>query len=101
MTELETLKIALGVSVAAISTEHFFSAGLSSPWSTAKFATTPEDQAQVWRLFWNAAGASVIFALIIGAMLDGKNAVIYSVLGAVAVSAFMYWEYNAALSGNL
>lgn len=63
------LKAALGLSVSMISSEHFFSAGMSSPWSVAKFAKSPEDKRQVWQLWGEAAGASLAFAVVIGVIL--------------------------------
>ena len=50
------LKAALGLSVSMISSEHFFSAGMSSPWSVAKFAKSPEDKRQVWQLWGKQPG---------------------------------------------
>ncbi len=43
----DTLKKTLGMAVSVIATEHFMSAGLSSPWSVAKFAISDEQLDQI------------------------------------------------------
>lgn len=65
----DSLKNTLGMAVSVIATEHFMSAGLSSPWSVAKFAISDEDKQQVWHYFHEAASASAIFSVITGYML--------------------------------
>ena len=95
------LKQALGFSVSAIATEHFFSAGMSSPWSVAKFATTEQDAKQVWSLFWSGTAASVAFAAIVGLMMQDKWTFVLCLLGAASVAGFMWWEYDKALKGTL
>ena len=95
------LKAALGLSVSLISSEHFFSAGMSSPWSVAKFAKTDEDKRQVWQLWGEAAGASLGFAVVIGILLGDAWSFFLSVMGAVAVSLWMWWDYKRALDGDL
>lgn len=74
---------------------------MSSPWSVAKFVTGTEDAAQVWRLFWSGTIASLIFAVIVGMMMKDRKALIFSITGAGAVAAFMYWEYDSAIKGTL
>lgn len=101
MNELTGLKAALAFSVAAIASEHFFSAGMSSPWSVSKFATTDTDRRQVWKLFAYGSIASLVFAVIVGAMLNGGRAIMYAVIGSAAVSAFMAVEYKQALDKTL
>ena len=59
------LKSTLGLAVSVIATEHFMSAGLSSPWSVAKFAISDQDKQEVWHYFNEAAIASLIFGSII------------------------------------
>lgn len=95
------LKQALGFSVSVIATEHFFSAGMSSPWSVAKFATSEQDAKQVWSLFWNGTAASLIFAALVGLMMQDKWTFIFCLLGAASVAGFMWWEYQKALGGTL
>lgn len=98
---LSGLRAALGFSVSAIAAEHFFSAGMSSPWSVAKFATTPTDQAQVWRLFWENILAGIAFAAVTGILLHDFHAFLWSVVGAAGVGVFVWSEYDRALKGTL
>ena len=65
----DKLKNTLGMAVSVISTEHFMSAGLSSPWSVAKFAISDEDKQQVWHYFNEAAVSSGVFSVITAYML--------------------------------
>ena len=60
---------AAGVGMSVISAEHFFSTFLSSPWTTAKFAESDEDRAQVRRLYWMAVGCSIVTAIVLSAIL--------------------------------
>jgi hypothetical protein len=101
MNEIEKLEAVLVLGISAISAEHFFSAGMSSPWSVSKFATSDEDKRQVWRLFKYAAYGSIIFAVIIGLALGGAKAFWYAVGGAGAITAWMWYEYREALEGRL
>lgn len=98
---IRELKAALGLSVSLIAGEHFFSAGMSSPWSVAKFAKTETDQAQVWQLFWEAAGGSLVFAVAVGFLLGDSLAFVMSLAGGAVIVAWMYWDYKRALSGSL
>jgi hypothetical protein len=95
------LKNALGFSVSLIAAEHFISAGMSSPWSVAKFAKTEQDAAQVWKLFTEASVASLVSAAVIGYLLGDLEVFIWSVGGAVAVMIFVGSEYQRALNGTL
>jgi hypothetical protein len=101
MNELEALKDALAFSIAAIAGEHFLSAGLSSPWSVQKFSESEEDAAVVWRLFYHAAIASAVFAVIVGWMMHNGKAILYGLGGSVLVSLLYYYEYKQALAGQL
>ena len=98
---LQGLRNALGFSVSLIASEHFISAGMSSPWSVAKFAQTPEDAAQVWKLFKEASIASVATSVIIGWLLGDWEVFVWSVVGAVSVMLFVGSEYQRALKGTL
>jgi hypothetical protein len=99
--ELNAVKKALGFGVSMIAAEHFISAGMSSPWSVAKFAKSDQDKRQVWRLYWEAAGASVVSALIIGWLLGDGEVIFWSLLGTAAVLVFVGSEYRRALKGTL
>lgn len=65
----DTLKKTLGMAVSVIATEHFMSAGLSSPWSVAKFAISDQDKQEVWHYFYEAVSASAAFSVITAYML--------------------------------
>jgi hypothetical protein len=99
--ELQGLKNALGFGVSMIASEHFISAGMSSPWSVAKFAKTDQDAAQVWKLFWEAAAASLVSALIIAYLLRDFEVLLWSLAGAAGVLIFVGSEYQRALEGSL
>ena len=96
---LETLSIAslkstLGMSMSVISTEHFFSAGLSSPWSVAKFAQTLEDQQDVWHYFNESAASSVLFGGVLSLTLRS----IWPIAGSAATVLYYKNMYKGALN---
>jgi hypothetical protein len=101
MNEIQGIKNALGFGVSMIAAEHFISAGMSSPWSVAKFAETAQDEAQVWKLFTEAGVASIASAAIIGWLLGDAEVFLWSLAGAVAVMVFVGSEYYRALNGTL
>jgi hypothetical protein len=72
------LKETLGMAVSVIGSEHFFSAGLSSPWSTAKFAISDKDKEEVWHYFNEAAYASMTFGIVVSYMLKSWYPIISS-----------------------
>lgn len=74
----DSLKNTLGMAISVIATEHFMSAGLSSPWSVAKFAISDEDKQQVWHYFNEAATSSTVFSAITAYMLKSWYPVISS-----------------------
>lgn len=76
----DTLKKTLGMAVSVIATEHFMSAGLSSPWSVAKFAISDDDKQQVWHYFNEAVYASAVFSVITSYMLKSWFPIISSAL---------------------
>ena len=88
------LKKMLGMSVSVISTEHFMSAGLSSPWSVAKFAISDEDKSQVWHYFWEASQASAIFSVITAYMLKSW----YPIASSALTLGYYHKLYKDALS---
>jgi hypothetical protein len=88
------LKKMLGMSVSVISTEHFMSAGLSSPWSVAKFAISDEDKSQVWHYFWEASEASAIFSVITAYMLKSW----YPIASSALTLGYYHKLYKDALS---
>lgn len=100
-SEIQGLKNALGFGVSMIAAEHFISAGMSSPWSVAKFAKSEQDAKQVWKLFYEAGAASLASALIIGFLLRDGEVLFWSIGGALAVMLFVGSEYQRALNGTL
>lgn len=87
------LKSTLGMSMSVIGTEHFFSAGLSSPWSVAKFAQTLEDQQDVWKYFNESAASSLLF----GGVLSFSMRSMWPVLGSAATIYYYKRLYGSAL----
>ncbi len=100
-TELQGLKNALGFSVSMMAAEHFISAGMSSPWSVAKFAQTDQDQKQVWKLFYEAGYMSVASAAVTAYLLESWQTFFWSMLGVGVVLLFVGSEYKRALEGTL
>ena len=92
---------ALGLAVSMLSAEHIFSATLSSPWTTGKLTQTEQDKNAFWTLFTEAAVASFAFSVIIGFLLHDMRALIFSIVGTIAIVAWMYYDYSRALSGEL
>lgn len=88
------LKKMLGMSVSVISTEHFMSAGLSSPWSVAKFAISDDDKQQVWHYFWEASQASAVFSVITAYMLKSW----YPLASSALTLGYYHKLYKDALS---
>ena len=88
------LKSTLGMSMSVISTEHFFSAGLSSPWSVAKFAQTLEDQQDVWTYFNESAASSLVFGSVLSLTLKS----IWPIAGSAATVLYYKNMYKGALN---
>lgn len=83
--------------MAIISSEHFFSTFLSSPWTTEKFAESEEDKQKIRRLYIMACVTSLIAAGILSAILDQ-----WWPLLAAAVLCIMYIViYERALAGKV
>ena len=88
------LKETLGMAVSVIGSEHFFSAGLSSPWSTAKFAISDKDKSEVWHYFNEAAYASMTFGVVVSYMLKSW----YPIISSGLTLAYYRKLYKDALS---
>lgn len=99
--DIKALKSALGLSVSMLSSEHIFSATLSSPWTTGKLTQTEQDESAFWQLFTEAAIASVAFSLVIGYLLHDMQALILSMIGTALIILWMWYDYSRALSGEL
>jgi len=89
------IAVAAGVGMSIISSEHFFSTFLSSPWTTAKFVETEEDKAQIRRLYMMACAASLITAGILSAIL--KQA--WPLLAAAILCIMYIIIYERSLKG--
>ena len=85
---------AAGIGMSLIATEHFFSAGLSSPITTRKFLTTENDKREVQR----AVMLAVLFSVAAGALLSAILKQPWPLVASVALAAFYYNEYRRALS---
>jgi hypothetical protein len=91
------LKAGLGIAVAVIASEHFFSTFESSPVTTEKFFKTDEDKAKVWRCFGYAAASSLIFAVVMAIFLENY----WSISAALLIIGLYAWVYYEALHGGL
>ena len=100
-SEYQSVKDAIGFGISMLATEHFLSAGMSSPWSVAKFAKTDEDKQQVWKLFKEAGIASAISAAIMAWLLEDWEVLLWGLAGVAFVLVFVGSEYRRALDGNL
>ena len=96
MAELTNGKLrdTLGMAVSVIGSEHFMSAGLSSPWSTAKFAISDKDKEEVWHYFNEAAYASMTFGVVVAYMLKSW----YPLVSSGLTLAYYRRLYKDALS---
>lgn len=96
MAELTNGKLrdTLGMAVSVIGSEHFMSAGLSSPWSTAKFAISDKDKEDVWHYFNEAAYASMTFGVVVSYMLKSW----YPIISSGLTLAYYRKLYKDALS---
>lgn len=88
---------AAGLGMSLISSEHFFSTFLSSPWTTQKFAETEEDKAQVKRLYWYAIACSLVTAGILSAILKQW----WPLIAAIVLCAIYVYVYERALQGKV
>ncbi|MGC8580611.1 MAG: hypothetical protein ACP5MB_11235, partial [bacterium] len=93
---LFSIKNALAVGVSVMVSEHFFSTYLSSPLTVE---TIYKDQAdKVMAYFWEAAGSSLVFGLIMDFLLKDKYYL--GTLSAIATIVLYYFVYQRALSGQ-
>jgi len=90
---IQSIKNVLGTSMSVISGEHFFSAGLSSPWSVAKFAASKEDHDEVWYYFRESATSSLLF----GGLLSLAMKSLLPVVGSAATVVYYRNLYKSAL----
>lgn len=91
------IAVAAGVGMSLISSEHFFSTFLSSPWTTAKFCETEEDKEQVKRLLVMATVASLISAFVLAAILKQP----WPIIAAAILCVVYIIVYQRALGGKI
>lgn len=88
---------AAGIGMSLIASEHFFSTFLSSPWTTEKFATTPEDKQKIRRYYAFACGASLVTAFILARILKQPWPIV-----ATVILCLMYVSvYELAMRGKI
>ena len=91
------IAVAAGVGMSIISSEHFFSTFLSSPWTTAKFAETEEDKAKVRKLYMMA----VVCSLVSAAVLSGILKQTWPLVAAIILCIIYVVVYERALEGKI
>ena len=95
MPRIKRIEVAAGTALALISTEHYFSAGLSSPLTTRKFLSTdPADIAEVQRAVKLASTLSVSTGAFLSVMLRTP----WPVLVSLGLVLFYANEYKRALA---
>lgn len=100
-TGMTSLKAALGLSTSIIAAEHFYSFNMSSPWSVDKFTQSQEDEEKVWTLFWESAAGAIVTAAVIGILLGDPWALVASLVGAIAIVAWAWYDYSRAVKHDL
>ena len=91
------IKTAAGLGMALISSEHFFSTFLSSPWTTEKFVENEEEKAKIRKLYIYATALSLITAGIISAILDEW----WPLIAVIVLSLIYIIVYERALAKKL
>lgn len=97
MADASGIVTAAGVGMALIGSEHFFSTFLSSPWTTEKFATTPEDQEKIRRYYLMAIAASLITSVVLALILKEQWPIIATIILCIMYVAV----YEAAMRGAI
>ena len=91
------LREGLAIAVTAIAGEHMFSTFLSSPWTTQKFADTPEDKEIVKQLFCEESLWTLAFSFVMAYYMESYMAVVTAIILIIG-----YWHiYDKALKGEL
>lgn len=73
-----------------------FSAVMSSPWSTEKFTSSPEEAKMAKEYVRHAIGISWLYALG-SALIVPARLKLYPVAGAGIVTVYMHWLYRRAV----
>jgi len=74
--QLDKLELSIGTVGAVITSEHFFSTLLSSPWTVTKFSETEEEKELVRRMYLLSSLFSMGFAVFISYLIKEKWPVI-------------------------
>lgn len=91
------ITVAAGVGMSLISSEHFFSTFLSSPWTVEKFCETEEDREKIRKYYMLAVAASMATAFVLAHILKQPWPII-----AAAILCVMYiYIYERALRGGI
>jgi len=91
------IQTAAGIGMAVISSEHFFSTFLSSPWTTEKFAESEEDKAKVRKLYWIAVACSLVTAIILSIILKQW----WPLVSAIILCVIYYATYERAMGKGI
>ena len=95
---------AFAIGIPALIGFHEYSTYLSSPWTTQKLAK-PEDAPSLWRLFWEATAATLLWTAATGVALSLGTGewwpLVISLVSAGAVAAWIWTDYDRALRGEL
>jgi hypothetical protein len=95
------IQSALSFIASTLTAEHMISAGMSSPWSVAKFAKTQKDKDQVWQLFTEAIIVSAGISILTAWMLGGGEAYLWAIGGVIVIGFYVGSEYERAMKGTL
>lgn len=88
---------AAGIGMSVISSEHFFSTFLSSPWTVGKFVETEEDRKQIRKYYVMACISSLIVAGILAKILNQK----WPIISTVVLCVMYIVVYEAAMRGKI
>lgn len=80
-----------------------FSAVMSSPWSTEKFTSDPEEERMAREYVRHALIISWIYALVGAALVKSTGSKVWPwpIIGAAIVSVYMYWLYQRAIKRGI
>lgn len=88
---------AAGIGMSVISSEHFFSTFLSSPWTVGKFVETEEDRRKIRKYYVMACISSLIVACVLAGILKQKWPIV-----ATVILCIMYVSvYELAMRGKI
>lgn len=88
---------AAGIGMSLISSEHFFSTFLSSPWTVGKFVETEEDKKAIRKYYMMACAASIVVALVLAMILKQK----WPLIATLILCAMYVGVYEAAMRGKI